>query len=435
MTPGDLAMLAWCDLGAVLRTRPVPLDRLDARRRHGLGYATAGAAITPLDGLVDNPWGPMDEMRLVPVDDACAIVPARDAHPAMHLHLTHALSPDGVPCNWCPRNFCDAALAALEAETGWTIWSAYEHEFTIIDSPIRFGAVYSVEALRAIAPFAYEATAALRPLDLECFEPEFGHGQFEVSCAPVPGTAGADRAVLTREVLREIARRHGLRATFSPKPTPEAVGSGMHVHFSFRDRAGRPALYDRAAPATVTPKAAGFIAGVLRHIDALSAICAPSPVSYLRLGPGHWSCGYGAFGVQNREAALRVCPSPDRSPEGAAEATNLELRVPDGTCNPYLALGALALAGLAGMRDNLPLPPIVDGDPAKMPEADRRRRGIEALPSTLSAALDALEGDALARSWMPLPLHATFVAIKRSEVLTYADATAAALTRAYSQRY
>lgn len=435
MDPGDLAILAWCDLGAILRTRPIPLDHLAAKRRHGMGFATAGAAITPFDGIVPNPWGPVDEMRLVPVEGGSAYVPPWDRHPAMHLHLTRALSLNGEPGNWCPRNFCEAALQVLEREIGWTLWSAFEHEFTIIEPAIRFGGVYSVEALRAVAPFARAATAALRPLELECFEPEFGRGQFEVSCSPQGGVGGADRAVLTREVLREVARRHEMRLTFSPKPSPDAVGSGMHIHFSFRDRSGRPALHDPDRPAGVTAATASFIGGVLRHVGALTAIGAPTPVSYLRLGPGHWSCGFSAFGVQNREAALRVCPSPDRARDAAAAATNLELRIPDGTCNPYLALGAIALAGLAGIRENLPLPPILDQDPARLADSERRRLGVEALPSSLSAALDALEADSIAKQWMPAPLHATFVAIKRFEAERFRDAAPLDLTRTYSQIY
>ncbi|MDE1923251.1 MAG: glutamine synthetase, partial [Gammaproteobacteria bacterium] len=279
MSDGDLAMLGWCDLGSIVRTRPVPLDRLDSRRRFGMGYATAGVAITPFDGIVENPWGPMDEMRLVPVEGAEIAVAAREMHPAMHLHLSRALAADGTPGEFCPRNFCQAAVEALEAETGWTLWSAFEHEFTVIEPTLRFGPVYSVQALRSIAPFVHEAVAALRPLAIECFEPEFGHGQFEASFAPAVGVGGADRAVLAREVLREVARRHALRITFSPKPAPEGVGSGMHVHFSFRDRGGRAVLYDPRAPATVSADAASFIAGVIRHIGALTAIAAPSPVS------------------------------------------------------------------------------------------------------------------------------------------------------------
>lgn len=435
MNNEDLAMLAWCDLGAILRTRAIPLDQLATKRRHGVGWAAAGMAMTPFDGIVENPWGPMEEVRQVPVPGASITVPARDGAPALHLYLTRTLAHDGAPGDCCPRNFCEAALQALEAEAGWTLWSAFEHEFTAIDAPFSLGAVYSVEALRNAAPFAAEATAALRPLELECFEPEFGKGQFEVSCAPQPGLAGPDRALLTREVIREVARRHGLRMTFSPKAAPKAAGSGMHIHFSFRDRHGQPVLHDPAQPGLVTPRAASFIAGVMCHIDALTAISAPSPASYLRLGPGHWSCGFAAFGVQNREAALRVCPAVDTEPAAAAAAANLELRPPDGTCNPYLAIGALALAGVAGLRAELPLPAIVDCDPETLSEAERQRLGVKPLPTSLIAALDALAADRVARQWLPPRLYATFMNIKRMEADRFAHAEPEAITRTYRDIY
>lgn len=435
MSSGDLAVLAWCDLGSILRTRPVPLDQLAAKRRYGVGWAAAGWAMTPFDGIVENPWGPLAELRHVPVEAASVTVPARDPWPALHLHLTRAQEPDGSPADCCPRNFCASVLEQLEAETGLTLWSAYEHEFTLLEAPFAFGAVYSVQSLRQAAPFVAELAAALRPLELECLEPEFGRGQFEASCAPLGGVAGADRAILTREVIREVARRHGVRLTFTPKHAPDAVGSGMHVHFSFRDAQGRPVLYDASRPGLVTRTAESFIAGVMRHIDALTAVAAPTPVSYLRLGPGHWSCGYSAFGVQNREAALRVCPSADPAPEACAQATNLELRSPDGTCNPYLALGLLALAGLEGIRARLPLPPLVTRDPAALSEPERAALGVRPLPSSLGAALDALEADPLIRAAVPERLLTTFLRIKRMEATRFAYTDPAALTATYARIY
>jgi glutamine synthetase len=435
MNAGDLAILAWCDLGGILRTRPVPLDQLEAKRQFGVGFAAAGTAITPFDGIVDNPFGPLDEVRMVPVENASVVVPQTADVPAMHLHLTRTLDASGALANYCPRNFCESALSSLERETGWTLWSAFEHEFTVKKAPFLFGAVYSVESVRLAARFAHDMAAALRPLELECFEPEFGKGQFEVSCAPLPGVAGPDRAILTREVIREIARRHGVTVTLAPKPTLDAASNGMHVHFSFRDRDDKPALYDPSQPATVTPMAASFISGIIRHMDAVTAVSAPTPASYLRLGPSHWSCGYAAFGVQNREAALRVCPSPNREPLAAAAATNLELRTPDGTCNPYLAIGVLALAGLQGIRDKRPLPAIVDRDPATLTRDERAALQVRPLPTSLAEAIDALESDDLAKLWMPKYLHQTFINLKRMEISRFASSDPSAIAHAYGNLY
>ncbi len=434
MTAGDLALIAWCDLVGVLRTRPIPLDQLPAKREHGMGWAAAGIAITPFDGVADNPWGPLDEFRQVPVEAAAVTVPASHETPALHLHLSRTIDPTGaVDC--CPRSLCEQALAELREATGWTLLTAFEHEFTVLEAPFRRGHVYSVESIRLAARFAHDATAALRVLGLECFEPEFGTGQFEVSCAPMPGASGPDRALLTREVIREIARRHDIRLTFSPKPTPDCVGNGLHIHFSFQDESGRNVLLDRTQPAMITRTAASFVAGVLRHMNALTALFAPSPVSYLRLGASHWSCGYAAFGVQNREAALRVCPSPSPEPAAAEASINLEIRPPDATGNPYLAVMALVRAGLEGIREKLALPPIVNRDPAKLSAQERAELNVHALPATLSEALDALDGDPIARAWVPRRLYETFMNIKRMEAARFSTATPDEVAQAYRNLY
>src|SRR5450631_1250386 len=127
MGAGDLALLAWCDLGAIMRTRPVVLDQLDSKRRFGLGWAAAGCAMTPFDGIVANPWGSVDEVRQVPVDGASVTVAATQQAPALHLHLTRMLDSTGAPADACPRNFCESALETLETETGLTLWTAFEH--------------------------------------------------------------------------------------------------------------------------------------------------------------------------------------------------------------------------------------------------------------------------------------------------------------------
>ena len=108
--------------------------------------------------------------------------------------------------------------------------------------------------------------------------------------------AAADKALVTREVVREVARRHGLEASFTPKPSPDAVGSGCHVHFSLRDADGLNVAHDPDGPLGLSAVAARFCAGILAHVDALVAVTAPTPVSYYRLGPHHWSCGFRAIG-------------------------------------------------------------------------------------------------------------------------------------------
>jgi len=168
---------------------------------------------------------------------------------------------------------------------------------------------------------------------------------------------------------------------------------------------------------------------------AICAITSPSPVSYLRLGPNHWSCGYSSFGVQNREAALRICPSPDQNPAKAAKAYNLELRAPDATASPYLVLGALVLAGLQGIKEKLPLPKSVDVDPNDLSEQQRSELGIEPLPSSLAEALDLMEADAIVKAWMPPTMYESYVAVKRTEIELAKDLSDEELCERYARVY
>ena len=157
--------------------------------------------------------------------------------------------PDGTPWECCTRSFLARALDDFRDETRLELKIGYENEFTLMGEEVGWASPFSLDAVRRIAPFADLCTAALLDagVGLETFEPEFGVGQFEVSCGPATGIAGADRVVVTREVIREAARQCALRATFTPKPAPDAVGNGCHLHLSMWDANGRPAHSMRTA--------------------------------------------------------------------------------------------------------------------------------------------------------------------------------------------
>lgn len=437
----EIVMLCWQDLVGLVRGRAVPLSVYKSKRDLGLGWAVAGDAIHPFSDIVDNPWGSMVESRQIPVPETETRVDLWDDAPPLHFVLCDALNPDGSDWECSPRGFLKAALAEFEAETGLTMLSTFEQEFHLtgaggeaLGNP---GSSFGLEMLRAGEPFAGMAVAALEAagVPLEAFEPEYGLWQYEMSIQPRPGLAGPDQGVIAREVVREAARRLGLRASFSPKPAPDAVGNGVHVHFSFRDKKGRPAAFDPAAEGEVSAIAGKFAAGVLRHMKALVAVTAPSPVSYMRLGPHKWSCGYNAFGLANREAAIRVCPSPEREAAKRGEAFNLEYRASDGTANLYLTLGMILRAGLAGIKDDLPRPPFVEGEPDDLPEAERAGLGLERLPESLEAALAALEADTVARSWFTPSMFEVFGNLKRFEIELAAATDPAVLCDKYRMVY
>jgi glutamine synthetase len=431
---GEIVLLVWTDYVGITRCRGVPVAQFKDRHATGLGWAVAGQALTPFEDIAPNPWGPMTEVRQTPVLATQTRIAIWDDAPAFHFALCDSML---AGANWdcCVRGLLKSALADLKSETGLSLASAFEHEFLLSGNDLPWIVPFSVEQMRVVAPFTADLTRALLAADvgLETVEPEYGVRQYEISCGPAIGVAGADRCVITREVIREVARRRGFRASFTPKPTPTSVGNGAHVHFSLVDGKGVNRTYDAGQPATLSLTAQRFAAGVVRYMPELCALVAPSPVSYLRLGPHHWSCGYAAFGVQNREATIRACPSPD--PRKSPKAFNLELRPPDATASPYMVLAALVRAGLEGIRQKLPLPAILDRDPADYSESERAALGVRSLPSSLGEALDLMLASKTVSSWLPDVMRDSYVAVKRKEIEMFAEVTPEAMCQRYHDAY
>lgn len=417
MRDDGLTYLLWSDLVGVTRTRGVPSRDLDRRARVGLGWAMAGQALTPFTDIVANDWGPMDEARQIPDMATQFIIPGDDANPSIAGVICNSMTADGEPWECCVRQFCARALADLRAETGFDLMASFEHEFTLWGDGQDPQTPFSFAAARQRHRFLEETERLLdgAGLVVETLEPEYGLGQYEVSVAPEPALRAADHALVLRETVRESARRQGLKASFTPKFAPDAVGNGVHLHLSLADPERRNVTADPAGPAGLSPMAAAFAAGVLAHAGAVVALTAPSPVSYRRLGPHHWSCGFAALGVQNREAMLRVIPGAGPDPAARARGFNIEYRPCDATASPYLALGAVVRAGLEGIRRGLEAPVPVGRDPADMSGEERARAGIRPLPATLAEAADALAADRVAAGWMAPRMRATYLALKRWE--------------------
>lgn len=425
MSDSGLIYLLWSDLVGMTRTRGVPLRDFESRLESGLGWACAGQAMTPFEHLADNPWGPVDEVRQIPDPETRFEIPPADGHPAIHAVICDSRPAPGEDWDACVRNFCRRALADLKAETGLDLIAAFELEFLLEGPDFVTEAPFSFAAAAAQHGFltALEEMLSAAGVAPEAVEPEYGRGQYEISCRPRVALKAADAALISCEISREAARRHGLRASFSPKPTPDHVGNGSHIHLSLADAQGLNVTHDAAGTLGLSKTAAQFSAGILAHMDALLAITAPSPVSYHRLGAHHWSTGYRCIGLHNREAAVRVMPGISRDPETAAKGFNIEFRAADCTASPYLAIGVLARAGLEGIRGDLALPPPAIIDPAEMSEAAREDAGITPLPASLDAALEALEADPVVRAWFPDALYRCFISIKKWEA-DFAKSTA-----------
>jgi glutamine synthetase len=414
----DLVFLVHTDLAGVTRGRAVPIADLPGRLRTGVGWVPANLALSAFGPLVPNPWGPLGDLRLLPDPQTEARVDLWDDAAPLHFVQCDLVETDGRIWHACPRGFLKAALADLAAETGLEVRAAFEHEFHLSGLDEHSGNAFSLERFRLADAFVWAAMAALRQAraEPEVFMTEYGPAQFEISCRPALGVAGADRAVVIREVVREVARRQGRHASFSPLVTPKVVGNGVHIHFSLYDGDGRPALHDQARPVQLSETGGSFAAGVLRHLPALCALTAPSVISAARLAPHRWSAGFTTLGLQNREAAVRICPPVGLLEDAAARQFHLEYRAADAAACPHLCLGVLVRAGLAGIREKLPVPPVFERDPVEVAADERARLGAHRLPESLEAALEALEADGEVRSWFPDDMWQCYLAHKRYEI-------------------
>jgi glutamine synthetase len=437
VSAADLVALVCCDLGSIVRGRSLPASELDGRLRAGVGWTPANQALTPLGPLAEpNPFGPIGDLRLLPDTDTHVRVAADPDGSSLELVLCDIVETDGEPWECCTRRFLRDALRELTADLGIRVVASFEHEFQLLgDAPPALP--FSLEAQRGAQPFAARVMGALAEAGVqpELFISEYAPHQFEIPVEPAEGLAGADRSVVLKEVVREIARRCGLRASFTPLLEPAGSGNGVHIHLSLLDAAGRPALYDAERPACLSELGGRFAAGILLHARALSALTAPSPPSAERLLPHSWSVGAVCLAQRNREALLRIPPLVALAGAEEALQLRLEYRGADASANPYLALGAIVRAGLEGVRAGLEAPPILERDPARLDDVEAARYGVGALPKSLEESLQALAQDDTVRAWMAPLLYDAYVSVKRAELEAVATLDQAEVCRRYAAVY
>jgi glutamine synthetase len=438
----ELVALVCCDLGAIVRGRAVLSTELEEHLRAGIGWVPANHALTPLGPVAEpNPFGSTGDLRLLPDAGTRVRVGPEADHSALELMLCDIVETDGRPWQCCPRSFLREALLELERELDARLVASFEHEFQLVGSPTVDRSPpalpFTLDAQRRVDPFPTLAMAALvdAGVEPERFFAEYAPHQFEIPVAPAEGLVSADRAVVLREVVREIARRQGMRASFAPLLDPAQAGNGVHIHLNLLDAGGRSLFYDASRPALLSELGERFAAGILRHARALSALTAASPVSGARLRPHRWSAGAVCLAQRNREALLRIPPVIELADADPADQLHLEYRGADASANPYLALGAIVRAGLEGVRAQLPAPAILERDPAQLDAEEAERFGVGALPQTLAESLQALADDDTARGWLPPLLYDAYVSVKRAELDAAADVDLEELCRRYAAIY
>src|SRR5499433_3217789 len=437
----SLVLFLYADHGGIIRGKSATVPMLPTRMTTGIGHSVAMMAMSMLDHLqpVDG-MGPVGEIRILP--DPATFVPLPYA-PGAGAMLADQVLPSGEPWGGCARTYLQEAIAAAAAE-GYTVAAAFEPEFTLGrreadpgGGPDRLvpnddSLCYSATGFHLAHDYAAELHHALsvQGMQVENYYPELGHGQQEMSVRYAPGLRAADNHVLYLETVRGVAFRRGMWASLAPKPIADQAGNGAHLHVSLREagpggqdgQPGEPAFYDPADSNRLSATGYHFIGGLLAHLPALTALTCGSVNSYRRLAPQMWSSAYTVYGLDNREAAVRIC-SPMR--DDPAGSVNLELKPSDSSGNPYLALGACIHAGLDGIRRKLDPGDAVNVDPATLSDAERLARGAHRLPDSLGAALDCLEADTLLMDSLGDLRRRAYLAVKRSEAAEFADMTTA----------
>ena len=403
------------DLHGVQRGKDVPLSEFERLCEEGLGFcwAVMGTDLrhTPVvGGEIGYP-----DMSAVPDTATLVQLPWEPDVATCLADLKRV--PSGEPEPTDPRGAVRRACLGFE-ELGVEPIVGPELEFFLLqpdpEKPGKFlryvdnlSMVYTVGPQadpRGIVRLLLEGCSALG-LGAFAANHEYMNSQYEINLVHGPALDAADRAFRLKAAVKEVAARHGLLATFLGKPFNDQGGSGFHVHLSL-NRDGKNAFDAPTNADGLAPEARAFIGGVLAHAPATMAFLNPTINAYRRLEPDSLAPTHGNWGVDNRTTFVRV--PPDRGP-----ASRIEVRVGDGTANPYLGIAALMFAGLDGIRRSLDPGAPLSGDAYRAEEP-----GVE-LPQTLHDALDALEADEHMVEAMGPELVSTFVTMKRFEIERY----------------
>jgi glutamine synthetase len=406
--------VTWCDNANVIRAKAAHVDVLPHYREHGLGITAAQQALPVMYDAVaaESGLGPVGEIRLLP--DWPTLVPLPYA--PGHARVMGDMVLEGKPWALCPRHFLRRQVA--QAETlGFQVRAAFENEFYLLREtpdglrPADDTVFASTLAMDRSGVVIDDLAAALlaQKIEPELYYPESGPGQHELSIRHASPLAAADRQVAFRETVHAVAGRHGLKASFLPKILLDKAGNGCHLHLSL-SRGTHNAFADPQGVGGLSPVGLGFIAGLLQHLPALMALTTPTSNSYRRLKPHFWSGAFRCWGLDNREAAVRVPTNP-----GGRGSEHIELKTVDASANPYLALGAVLAAGLHGVSQGLKPPDPVAVDPGLLSDLERQQRAIDPLPTNLGLAIGHLQRDALLLEALGLPLARAFLAVRLAE--------------------
>ncbi|MFJ7967731.1 glutamine synthetase family protein [Streptomyces sp. NPDC096324] len=411
----DVVRVVYPDLIGTDRARDVLLDHLPSACEHGLAFCRAVYHTTPQGDVVPVAGGldaGLPDVSVRPDLSTAAVLPWE---PGVATCLGEVTDPaTSAPAPESPRDLLRTVLARC-AEHGLRPVVGPELEYFLLEaapgtptgwrrSPEATGAVYTAGLRADPGNHLLRTLRRLRDLGIGVItgNHEFDGGQYEINLTHSEALDAADRAFRFKAAVKELARQEGNLATFMAKPFGDAGGSGFHLHLSCEDTGGRNVFDDPSGAHGLSATARHAIAGILAHAPALAALANPTVNSYKRFGPDTLAPWLIDWGLDNRSAMVRIPPE-------RGSGARLELRLGDASANPYLLIAGTIAAALLGVRAG------------EEPEAPLEGYGYDTarsalLPTSLAAALDALEADTALTDILGKDFVSSFLTYKRDEV-------------------
>jgi glutamine synthetase len=405
----EYLLLWFTDVEGHLKSFAITLAELQGALDDGMGFD--GSSITGFNAIEES------DMVAIPDPATFQIMPQADGEPRIGRMICDVVKPDGEPYEGDPRYVLKRALERMRQMGFDTFNVGPELEyFLFADSTgterLDEGGYFAMTALDAATDLRYETIKALEAvgIPIEYHHHEVAPSQHEIDMRYQSALEMADSTVTYRLIVKEVAAKHGVYATFMPKPLFGENGSGMHTHMSlFKD--GRNQFFSGDEAYHLSPAGKQFIAGLLRHARELSAVFAQWVNSYKRLVPGYEAPVYVAWSQRNRSALVRI---PLYKP-GSEQGTRAEIRCPDPACNPYLTFAALLHAGLEGIARGYELAPPMETNLYHLSSEERAERGIVSLPETLGEAVEEFSRSDLMRRAFGDHIFDAYVKLKRAE--------------------
>ena len=401
--------LWFTDILGFLKNFAITVEELEGALEEGMGF----------DGSSIEGFARIDESDMValPDPDTFRLLPWRSKeHPSVARMFCDILQPGGEPFEGDPRYVLKRNLKRA-ADKGYTYYVGPELEFFYFrDSQgtefLDQGGYFDLTPRDAATDWRKDTVLTLEEMGIgvEYSHHETAPSQHEIDIRYTDALTMADNVMTYRLVVKEVALKYGVYATFMPKPVLGVNGSGMHTHQSLF-KGDKNTFFDPKDPYHLSKEAKCFVAGLLKHAPEITAVTNQWVNSYKRLVPGYEAPVYLSWARRNRSDLIRI---PEYRP-GREKSTRIELRSPDPACNPYLAFSVMLAAGLEGIEKGYEVPEPIEENVYEMSEEERKKRGIDTLPASLQEAILLTEKSELVRKALGDHVFNAFIENKKIE--------------------